>query len=552
MAIQIQPLFQAYDDLAKIIHTHTQWEQDFIPIKTIFEAKKQVPDANIMMYGVYNAGKSTVINALVGKEVAATGDVPLTNSVAAYQCGHISIWDTPGIDAPKEHEQVTETQLLKADAIVFVVNPSGVVEEEKTLSVLMNLFKQGKKVFLVFNPKNELSDEDFILLKDQTRQQLQYLARTLDMQNVLKDIPILRLNAKLALQAKLENHHDLLEYSGYLEFEQALNQFVQDITPEDAYGRLKSALLSLMQKILEQLQNSSQSELVKEYDQLIHLASGERVQIRKHMASLIERYQTELAQSIKSWLYNEQSSANFQPLLDQWVDTKTQLLASELNLRLEEVQHRVQLGLNQLEALVPKIKVATLQAEGIEAADIDGMELKNDVNSSTAFDLNYQNITLASNMIKSNITTEGMITTLNLVKKYLPTLMKGIGPKTIEKLAQTIVGKAIPALGVVVSVGVSIYDIFKEDEETKALRQQQEQMDLARERRQQQINEVSIQIAEQFKVGTTQTINDVIDVFFDGVLTQLTKIQNQFNEQDQQNSEFISQVLMVQREAVSA
>ena len=199
MSINVQSLFKAYDELSQVIGKNHNLEEDFATLKIMFDEKRHKPDANIMMYGVYNAGKSTVINALVGKEVAEVGDIPLTHSVSEYQCGHFSIWDTPGIDAPKEHEQVTNIQLLKADAIIFVVNPLGVVEEEKTLSILMDLFAKDKKVFLLFNTKHDLSDEDFILLKDQTRKQLQQLAAQRGLVGVLKNIPILKMNAKFAL-----------------------------------------------------------------------------------------------------------------------------------------------------------------------------------------------------------------------------------------------------------------------------------------------------------------------------------------------------------------
>lgn len=121
--------------------------EKYKPIQVQFEDKCSHPDARIMVYGVYNAGKSTLINALVGEEVAATGDIPLTDRVDSYHWNNTVILDTPGVDAPLEHEQVTREQMLKADAIIFVVNPSGAAEEEKTFKVLIDILQARKQLF---------------------------------------------------------------------------------------------------------------------------------------------------------------------------------------------------------------------------------------------------------------------------------------------------------------------------------------------------------------------------------------------------------------------
>lgn len=44
---------------------------------------------SLMFYGIYNAGKSSLLNAVFGQEKALVGDVPETHSVTAYQWGGI-------------------------------------------------------------------------------------------------------------------------------------------------------------------------------------------------------------------------------------------------------------------------------------------------------------------------------------------------------------------------------------------------------------------------------------------------------------------------------
>lgn len=130
MEITTPALFSAYDRTVELVNQHPAMAAGFATVQRQFDDKRRQPDASIMVYGVYNAGKSTLINALIGDNVAKTGDIPLTDSVDAYSWGNTRILDTPGVDAPLAHEQVTREQMLAADAIIFVVNPSGAAKRK--------------------------------------------------------------------------------------------------------------------------------------------------------------------------------------------------------------------------------------------------------------------------------------------------------------------------------------------------------------------------------------------------------------------------------------
>lgn len=49
----------------------------------------------IMVYGVYNAGKSTLLNALLGSEQAAMADRPETAEIRGYDWRGYTLLDTP-------------------------------------------------------------------------------------------------------------------------------------------------------------------------------------------------------------------------------------------------------------------------------------------------------------------------------------------------------------------------------------------------------------------------------------------------------------------------
>ena len=48
------------------------------------EQKAKDSTLHVMLYGAYNAGKSSLINALLSEELATVNDIPTTDSINAY------------------------------------------------------------------------------------------------------------------------------------------------------------------------------------------------------------------------------------------------------------------------------------------------------------------------------------------------------------------------------------------------------------------------------------------------------------------------------------
>lgn len=549
MNIQIKELFATYEKTKTMVAEQGHMQQSFSVIQNIFEDKKNKPDANIMVYGVYNAGKSTLINALIGKEVAATGDIPLTDKVTEYPCRNYMILDTPGIDAPKEHENVTKEQLGKADAVVFVVNPLGVVEEAKTLAVLMDLFENRKKVFLVFNEKNQLTEEDFIQLKNQTRERLQELADERHLKNILKDIPIIKMNAQMALMGKLKDKEKLVEISGCFEFEKQLDKFIESISQEDIYIRLKSNLDLFLTENIKMIEAQSNNEIVKQYDKLISDLSKDKLDTRKFFSKRIEGNEKELYVNIKSWIYNE--IENIEMNIEHWILDKSKLIETELNDALMTSSVQIQDDIEQLQAKIPTVCLDGLPSD-IKKFQVDSLDQDNYTHTASTNDqgikINKEQLGQFAASMSKNIKTEHVVAGLNLVKQYLPNLMKGVGQKTIEKWAGQIVGKAVPIAGMAVTMGLALHDILSDDPETEQLKRRQEIEQKARERRDQQIEDSALQIADQFATSLAIAINSVIDDFFNKIVHDIRQISVEFGTQDQINSKTLDQILKLQQE----
>lgn len=82
--------------------------------------------------GLYNQGKSQLLNALVSdcnNSTFSVSDRRETVITKKVKCGDIVYVDTPGVNAPYEHERITMNRFQKCDVIVFVMCNDGSVED---------------------------------------------------------------------------------------------------------------------------------------------------------------------------------------------------------------------------------------------------------------------------------------------------------------------------------------------------------------------------------------------------------------------------------------
>ncbi|MFV0464611.1 MAG: [FeFe] hydrogenase H-cluster maturation GTPase HydF [Lachnospiraceae bacterium] len=123
---------------------------------------------HISFFGRRNAGKSSVVNAVTGQELAVVSDVkgtttdPVYKSMELLPMGPVVIIDTPGIDDEGElgalRIRKTKQVLNKTDVAVLVVD--GQVGMTETEEDLIRIFKEKEIAYItVFNKSDLLSDE---------------------------------------------------------------------------------------------------------------------------------------------------------------------------------------------------------------------------------------------------------------------------------------------------------------------------------------------------------------------------------------------------------
>ena len=550
----LQQLINDYKSLKAIVEENPQLrnqDNDFFKVQAIFEDKIANPDLKIMVYGVYNAGKSTLINAMVGEDVAEVGDVPVTDRVAEYTCGSYKIIDTPGIDAPAEHEKITMQEMLKADAIIFVVNPIGVVEEQKTLNAMLELLAKNKKIFLVFNTKHLLSDEDYLVLKDQTHRKIQELAPSFGLDNILNEIPISRLNAKAALAARKNGSVGFLNSTGYIDFESKLNNFLGSISSFDINKRLEKTLLSYLDDVIRNLESTTNSSIVKNYDELIRDITNNRVNLRRRTRGNVESKEKELYQKIKKWLYNERS--DIKSVIQKEIEQSCEILSTELKDDIDIQGSEIQAHVDDLHAKTPELNVKS----GFDESVIDNT-LEDEDPHEFIFEQNSNSVKIEldkmDNLTKSlqdSVKVEHIVMGLTALKTAMPKLMKNISEEVIEKIAAKTVSKYIPYIGVAVTIAMSAREIFGTDPETKQLIQEQEAQKRAYERWEQQIEDISSEISQTFARDVILSFYNIIDGFYNSIIENLNLLQNEFSDIDKNNSILLERLYVIHKNVSS-
>ena len=218
--------------------------------KVIHNVKTHIENTQPKVYllGPYNAGKSTLTDAMLGKVVAKIGDVPTTNCSTEYFGEGLSIIDTAGLDVYSEHDEATVHAMEAASVIVCVVRAAE-HDSEANYSHLLYWLKKGKRIAVVLNHQQIVSspenDLELSRIRQQIHQHLQNLAKDQNLA-ILEKLPVLELNADLALKGRLEGIPEFIAASGIVAFEQRLKNYLQsqsDSVLEDGVNRIKRDLI---------------------------------------------------------------------------------------------------------------------------------------------------------------------------------------------------------------------------------------------------------------------------------------------------------------------
>jgi len=198
----------------------------------------------LAMVGPFSAGKSSIINALVGEAILDVGPIPTTDHIHILRYGNekqesrvgetttvfnpnpllegLSFVDTPGLESVFEkHDSITRKFLHRADLVLLVMVSTHVLSSSN-LDFLQELKQYGKRVILVINQIDLLEAAD--------REAVKQFALEQSRLHMGMELTIWMVSAKQALEAQRQDPRDEILYdeSGFAEIEEYLKESLND------------------------------------------------------------------------------------------------------------------------------------------------------------------------------------------------------------------------------------------------------------------------------------------------------------------------------------
>lgn len=146
------------------------------------EASRSAPEAelHVVVFGTVSAGKTSLINALIGRKVGETSAIMGTTRQGETHIhslkgvgGTLHLIDTPGISEAGEGAVAREDEARdlakRADLLLFVVDHDLIRSE---YAKLIELAKLGKRSIVVLNKRDRFTDDDLAAILAKLRERL--------------------------------------------------------------------------------------------------------------------------------------------------------------------------------------------------------------------------------------------------------------------------------------------------------------------------------------------------------------------------------------------
>ncbi len=264
----------------------------------------------VALIGVPNAGKSTLINALVGSKVSIVSRKVQTTrtqvrGIALANTAQLIFVDTPGIFAPKrrlERAMVEKAWSGAGDAdMVGVLIDVRKADDEENIALIARLADVKQPKFLILNKIDTVSKEELLVLAHKLNEQAKFettfmisalegygvkdIGKWLEMcvplgpwlypEDQISDAPLRFLAAEITREKMYERLHDELPYRSTVETEQWTEKKDGSVRIEQTiYVERESQrkiVLGDGGKTIKAIGSSARKEIAEAAEQPVHL-----------------------------------------------------------------------------------------------------------------------------------------------------------------------------------------------------------------------------------------------------------------------------------------
>lgn len=407
------------------------------------ETKLKNFNPTLMIYGTYNAGKSTLVNAIFGEnEKAKTGDSPETAVVHPYVYRGYTIYDTPGINAPIKHEEATNEQISKCEIFLFVMSNDGSFEEKYVYEKISEIVKTKKPVLIVLNNKKSIDSDSKEAIDDMNKININ-LSKIGDkngIENIEKSVSLCMVNAKTALKGKIENKKIMLKKSNILQLEKSIEILLNSAREEDIINALNGYIRKFVGGVIKKINLKIGNPELQKTEELLTFFEKLKQNSYDELRNIINRKTDIMESGLRDKLLsldgNEES-------INIYIETKVEEINDKLN---SIIIKKGEILKDKIEDFSKEIEILNIKFDSMN--NINNYKTDEESRFSEDVKKGFEKAIKSKGSVK-----QGAETILNSTKKFLPKTMVGKGPVWIEKAA----GKAAAALNVIIGV----YDIYK-------------------------------------------------------------------------------------------
>ena len=464
-----------------------QSEENLNKFASHIEEKIENFKPTIIVYGTYNSGKSTLINALFGQdELAKTGDAPETSTVSAYEYNGYTLYDTPGINAPQEHEKVTSEHLKKCELVLFVLSNDGSFEEKYIYEKISEIVALEKPILIVVNNKVGIEKDSVQEVEqfDKINLNLSKIGDENGIESIETKVNVSMVNAKTALKAKLENKQLLLNNSNILSLENEISKLLKKSGSSEVINALNIFIGDYINDTLALIDSKIDNPEMKKTQEAITYLEKLKQQTYIELQNSIQESSTIVTRNLLELLLQQDQNA-----ISTFIDKTTKEIQELLNTKLKSVASEISLKIDSFNEEFSELSIQT-DSKKLSMDDEKFTELTSDDSNAD---------------IKNNILA-GAVVAVNMIPPVIP-----VGPI------------AFPAR-LIAQIAIAIFGAFSGSDEAKS--KAQNQLDAKREQHLAAKNKAD-EFGYDYKNKLLTSIDESLNTLFIPTLEKLIQFSNQ-------------------------